>query len=65
MSGLTEYTEVNFGGREGPSDPNYRVGVLGTILITAGALVTLVLLLARMVLIKYAILRSISALVGA
>lgn len=27
MSGLTEYTEVNLGGREGPSDRNYRVGV--------------------------------------
>jgi len=26
MSGLTEYSEVNLGGRE-PSDPNYRVGV--------------------------------------
>src|SRR5438309_10250999 len=29
MSGLTEYTEVNLGGREGPSDRNYRVGVFG------------------------------------
>jgi hypothetical protein len=27
MSGLTEYTQVNLGGREGPSDQNYRVGV--------------------------------------
>jgi len=27
MAGLTEYTEVNLGGRAGPSDPNYRVGV--------------------------------------
>jgi hypothetical protein len=27
MAGLTEYTLVAFGGREGPSDPNYRVGV--------------------------------------
>jgi hypothetical protein len=27
MSGLTEYAEVNLGGRAGPSDPNYRVGV--------------------------------------
>lgn len=27
MAGLTEYTRVAFGGREGPSDPNYRVGV--------------------------------------
>ena len=27
MSGLTEYTAVTLGGREGPSNPNYRVGV--------------------------------------
>jgi hypothetical protein len=27
MSGLTEYTRVALGGREGPSDSNYRVGV--------------------------------------
>ncbi|HXM51494.1 MAG TPA: DUF4214 domain-containing protein [Pyrinomonadaceae bacterium] len=27
MAGLTEYTEVNFGGRDGPSNPDYRVGV--------------------------------------
>ena len=30
MSGLTEYTAVTLGGREGPSDPNYRVGVFRT-----------------------------------
>lgn len=27
MAGLTEFTQVNLGGREGPSDLNYRVGV--------------------------------------
>jgi hypothetical protein len=27
MAGLTEYTRVASGGREGPSNPNYRVGV--------------------------------------
>ena len=30
MAGLTEFTRVDLGGRQGPSDPNYRVGVLGT-----------------------------------
>ena len=27
MAGLTEFTRVTLGGREGPSNPNYRVGV--------------------------------------
>jgi YD repeat-containing protein len=29
MAGLTEYTRVTLGGRQGPSDPNFRVGVFG------------------------------------
>jgi hypothetical protein len=29
MAGLTEYKRVTLGGRQGPSDPNFRVGVFG------------------------------------